>query len=225
MNERCMGYRTGFTVFDDLFGPFRSGSVNLLVGRTELNFQILDRLGVLSAEKGSSVYYVDGTHRINPFSMARILRAMRIDPSIPLRRIKVARAFTAHQMDSLIRNSAPRADPPPDLLIVSAFDRLLSDEEVDPEEASGMLENCLKVLREMTDAGTCVVLASLGGGRGSDLLQVMGERSDRWASLRNRGRGRVKIINHDGRWVDFRPLPPTQTILDDFLGRGAEAAS
>ncbi|MGA1821076.1 MAG: hypothetical protein ACMUIG_00955 [Thermoplasmatota archaeon] len=225
MNRDGRGYTTGFTVFDNLFGEFSPGRIHLLVGRTDLNFHLLDRLGILSAEGGASVYYIDGTHRINPFSMAKILRAMRIDPSDALRRTRVSRAFTAHQMDTLVRISAPSADPPPDLLVVSAMDHLFSDSEVDPDEARGMLENCLQVLSDMSSKGVCVVLAAMGGGRGSDLLQVMSGSSSKWASLRNRGRGRIKIVTREGKWADFRPLPPMQTILDDFLDHAPEAAS
>jgi len=211
-------FSTGLSVFDELFGEFRPGRLHLLVGHTELNFHLLDRIGVLSAESGDNVYYVDGTHRINPFSMASILRARRIDPTPTLRRIKIARAFTAHQMDALVRGSAPEADPFPDLLLVSAMDHLLSDPEVDEEEGQGMLENCLRTVEGMARQGSCVVLAALGDGRGSDLLQRMVGNVWKWASLKRRGGGRIKIINQDGRWVDFRPLPPTQTSLDDFGG-------
>lgn len=220
MDSSNVHFSTGLSIFDDLFGEFRPGRLHLLVGSTELNFHLLDRIGVISAEGGGNVYYIDGTHRINPFSMASILRVRRINPAPPLRRIRVARAFTAHQMDALVRGSAPEADPFPDLLVISAMDHLLSDPEVDEEEAGGILENCLVSANVMAERGACVILAALGGGRGSDHLQKMGERAWKWASLKRRGRGRIKIITQDGRWVDFIPLPPTQTSLEDFSAGG-----
>jgi hypothetical protein len=209
-------YRTGVTVFDDLFGPMHPGSMYLLVGRTSLNRHIIDRLAVLSAHRGDSTYYIDGGHRADPFAMARVLRMQRQDPRPVLERVHIARAFTAYQMDSLIRESLSELPSPPDLLIVSAIDSLFSDPEVDIREAKGMLSNCMAALKRMTERGTCVVLSAYGGSRESELLACMSPHCVNWASLTNRFPTRVRIVTRGGLWQDFTPLHPFQTMIEDF---------
>jgi hypothetical protein len=209
-------YRTGITVFDDMFGPMHGGSLYLLVGRTGLNRHIIDRLAVLSAHRGDATYYIDGGHRADPFAMARVLRLQREDPRPVLERVHIARAFTAYQMDSLIRESLSELPSPPDLLIVSAIDSLFSDPEVDLAEAKGMLDNCIASLKEMTRKGTCVVLSAYGGSRESEILARISPHCINWASFTNRFPTRVRIVTRGGLWQDFTPLHPFQTMIEDF---------
>jgi len=213
--------RCGIRAFDSVFGGFVPGRINLLIGRCDLNFMILDRLSVAHASCGGTVYYVDGAMRCNPFSMARVLRSRRSDPSGPLSRILIARAFTAHQMDALVREALPAVRPAPSLAIVSGLDSLLSDAEVKDDEAAGMLGNCAASLEAIAALGPAVVVAATGGARGADLLRVIGPMAEKWASLKERPGKRVRIVVKEGRWTDFVPVPPFQTILDDF--RGVEA--
>lgn len=213
--------RSGIRAFDSLFGGMAFGSVSLLIGRTDLNFTILDRLAVSRALLGDPVYYIDGAGRSDPFSMARLLRARREDPVPPLSRINVARAFTAHQLDSLIVDSLPSMDPPPALALASGIDTLLSDPEVGPEEAEGMMRNCASALENVARAGAAVLVAATGGGRGADLLRIMGPISSNWASLKERPGKRIRIVVKDGRWADLVRLDPMQTIIEDFGEAGA----
>jgi hypothetical protein len=238
--------RTGIWAFDSVFGYLEPASLNLLVGRTDLNFRILDRLAVLHAAAGGNVYYVDGAGRSNPFSMAQVLRGFRSDPPAswtepersegrpdeesekrglttrradpygPLSRINIARAFTAHQLDSLVREALPSVRPKPTLAIVTGIDSLFSDPEVKDDEASGMLENCMEALEGITRAGCSVLLGATGGSRSGELLGILGARATKWASLKERPGGRIRIVVRDGRWTDFVPIHPMQTLLDDF---------
>ncbi|MBN1390962.1 MAG: hypothetical protein JXA22_10015 [Candidatus Thermoplasmatota archaeon] len=211
-------YRTGVTVFDDLFGPMHPGNIYLLVGRTGLNRHITDRLAVIGAQRGGRIYYIDGGYGADPFSMARILRMQRGDPRHVLERVMIARAFTAYQMDSLVRESLQDLPSPPDLLIVSAMDSLFSDPEVDPEEARGMLENCMSVLNENAGKGACIVISASGGSRESEVLSRISPYCSNWASLTDRFPSRVRIVTRGGLWQDFTPLHPFQTMLEDFDG-------
>jgi hypothetical protein len=188
----------------------------LLVGRTGLNRHIIDRLAVLSAHRGDSTYYIDGGHRADPFAMARVLRMQRQDPRPVLEKVHIARAFTAYQMDSLIRESLSELPSPPDLLIVSAIDSLFSDPEVDIKEAKGMLANCMAALKRMTERGTCVMISAYGGSRESELLAYISPHCINWASLTDRFPTRVRIVTRGGLWQDFTPLHPFQTMLEDF---------
>ena len=210
--------RTGIRAFDSVFGSVRGGSFNLLIGRTDLNFRIVDRLAVRFADTGDPVYYVDGAGRSNPFTMAQVLRGVRRDPYGVLSRINIARAFTAHQMDAIVRESLPSLLPAPSLAIVSGIDTLLSDPEVKEDEAWGMMANCLEALEELSRAGSAVIVAATGGSRGGEFLRAMGPRAGNWASLKERPGGRIRIVVKDGRWIDFVPISPLQTVIDDFQG-------
>jgi hypothetical protein len=210
--------RSGIRAFDSVFGSLRARSINLIIGRTDLNFRIVDRLAVWCAQGGDPVYYVDGAGRSNPFSMAQVLRTARRDPYSVLSRIMIARAFTAHQMDALVRESLPAVDPIPALSIVSGIDTLLSDTEVKDDEAAGMLRNCLDSLEAISRAGSSVLVVATGGSRGGEFLRIAAPRAAKWASLKERPGGRIRIVVKDGRWIDFVPIGQNQTVIDDFGG-------
>jgi hypothetical protein len=186
------------------------------VGGTDLTYSLLDRLVVNAARKGRAAYYVDGGNRADPFAMARVLRMQRTDARGTLNRVMIARAFTAYQMDTLINVNLTEVGEVPSLLIVSSLDRLFSDPEVDPEAAKGMLENCMRSLDSMAASGACVVIAATAGGRGSDLLPVISPYCSNWISLRNRQKGRIRMIVKGGRWMDVSSIHPYQTMIDDF---------
>ncbi|MFW3146870.1 MAG: hypothetical protein ACMUIE_08685 [Thermoplasmatota archaeon] len=226
IDSDARNYGTGFSTFDDLFGPMESGSLYMIAGRTVLNRHLIDRAAVLAAHGGGTVYYIDGGHRADPFSMARILRMHREDPRPVLERVMIARAFTAYQMDSLIRDSLHRLGSVPDLLIVSSMDSLFSDPEVDLEAARAMVRNCMKALRGIADRGACVLLSVSGGSRESELLPHMSPYCSNWASLTPRLGSRVRIVTRGGEWRDFSPLHPFQTMIEDFGSPpGAEEAA
>jgi hypothetical protein len=213
--------RSGIRAFDSVFGNVLGGSINLLIGRTDLNFRIVDRLAVWCAISGDPVYYVDGAGRSNPFTMAQVLRMLRRDPYGVLSRINIARAFTAHQMDALVREALPSVRPVPSLAIVSGIDSLFSDAEVKDDEAMGMLQNCVASLEDLSRAGAAVLIAATGGSRGGEFLRVLGPRAGKWASLKERPGGRIRIVVKDGRWIDFVPISPFQTVMDDFEGEAS----
>ena len=215
-NDRGIGIRTGFTLFDDLFGPFTSGDIHLMVGRTDLTFNLMDRLVVNAAKEGKAAYYIDGGNRADPFAMARILRMQRLDPRGTLHNIMVARAFTAYQMDALINLKLGELEEVPPLLMISSIDRLFSDPEVESEAAKGMLVNCMETLDAMAARGSCVVMAATSGDKGGDLLPVITPYCSNWISLRNRQKGRIRMITKGGRWMDLSSIHPYQTMIDDF---------
>jgi len=207
-------YRTGVTIFDDLFGTMHPGNIYLLVGRTGLNRHITDRLAVIGAQRGGRIYYIGGGYGADPFVMARILRMQRGGPMHVLERVMIARAFTAYQMDSLVRESLQDLPSPPELLIVSAMDSLFSD----PEEAGGMLENCMSVLNENAGKGASVVISASGGSRESEVLSRISPCCSNWASFTNRFPSRVRIVTRGGdsgrtspRFILSRPCSRTST--------------
>jgi hypothetical protein len=216
-----MELTTGLAAFDELMGPLLPGSIYLLAGRTQLTSEVLDRFLVRAAMANLRSYLIDGGHGADPFAMARVLRRWRVDPRRPLEMVMVARAFTAYQMDSLILQGLPALGEPPGLLVVSSMDALLSDPEVDRDEAMGMLSNWLEALDRTAARGSCVILAAHGGGREGEVLTRMGEHCSSWASFRERGRGRTRIVVKGGLWTEVVPLHPLQMLMEDFTGQGA----
>ena len=215
-NDSSEMIRTGFALFDDIFGPFTSGDIHLIVGRTELTYDLMDRLVVNTAKEGKAAYYIDGGNRADPFAMARILRMQRIDPRGALHRVMIARAFTAYQMDTLINTNLMKLEDAPALLLISSMDRLFSDPEVETDAARGMVKNCMMSLDAMAAKGCCVVIAATGGSHGSDLLPLITPYCSNWVSLSNRQKGRIRIITKGGNWMDISSIHPYQTMIDDF---------
>ncbi len=218
-NSDLKVYNTGFFLFDRMIGAFLPGRIYLLVGDNSLCFHLLDRLGALAASAGCEVRYVDGGHRVNPFSMASVLRARMIDPGEALERIHIARAFTAYQMDSLIRSGLPTEGT--DMVLISAIDRMLCDPEVELDAAKGMLANWMETLHQLAEKGTCVVITATGKGNGGELIQDMREKVFRWTTIQGRPGGGMRIVTQGGIWKDISMVDPFQYMLDDFVAEAS----
>ena len=212
-------YNTGFFLFDRMIGGFLPGRIYLLVGDNSLCFHLLDRLGALAASAGCEVRYVDGGHRVNPFSMASVLRARRVDPGPALERVHIARAFTAYQMDTIIRSGLPPEGT--DMVLISAIDRMLCDPEVELDAAKGMLANWMESLREIAERGACVVITATGKGNGRELIQDMRGEVFRWTTIQNRPGGGMRIVTQGGIWKDISLVDPFQFMLDDFVAEAS----
>jgi hypothetical protein len=97
---------------------------------------------------------LDGGNRFNAYSVARQLRRNGTqDQTTALNRIRVARAFTCHQVLSLLENTALEAQPALGIDLLDTF----YDESVDVEERRRLALKCAAHLRRLSQLAVVVV--------------------------------------------------------------------
>jgi KaiC/GvpD/RAD55 family RecA-like ATPase len=90
---------SGIAELDKLIGGFKAGELTFIEG--ELTFPILDQICVNTYRTfGSDTLYI-GTG-INPYRIASYARMLELDPREVLKHVHVSRAFTVHQLSTLV---------------------------------------------------------------------------------------------------------------------------
>src|SRR3972149_126085 len=133
--------------------PTRAG-LSLLVGPPF----ILD-LGTTLAGRvalgGRAGLYADGANAFDPYILSRLARDAGQSPKAVMQRLHLTRAFTCHQLETLIveRLSSAIAHYRPDLVVISGWSHLFHDENVPPREAFRLLQNTTRRMRALAEAG------------------------------------------------------------------------
>jgi hypothetical protein len=137
--------------------PTRAG-LSLLVGPPF----ILD-LGTTLAGRailgGHTVLYVDGANAFDPYILSRLARDAGQSPRAIMQRLRLTRAFTCHQLETLIveRLSSAIAHYRPGLVVISGWSHLFHDENVPAREAFRLLQNTARQVRSLAEAGQPVL--------------------------------------------------------------------
>ncbi|HTT26244.1 MAG TPA: hypothetical protein VMH90_04700 [Thermoplasmata archaeon] len=136
---------------------FRPGCATALVGPRALVPRFLPFLMASVVATGNEISLREGANRFSPYAVAAMGRHLGVAANDALARIRLARAFTAYQMVSLVEgwvDTLAAADPMPALLIASDPGALFEAEEVTPEERAALLRHVagrLKRLAKATD--------------------------------------------------------------------------
>ncbi|MGD0979023.1 MAG: hypothetical protein ABR962_07780 [Candidatus Bathyarchaeia archaeon] len=142
----------GFPTLDDFFQGFELGDFVVIRGNAAsfMSF-VLSVQTQLPIERGglsSRTVFVDGGNMFSPYSVAEIARERGVDSKTALEKVYVSRAFTAHQLSSLVleklclvlRKIRAR------LLIVSDISSLFLDRDVPKAEAEELfIKTCSKL--------------------------------------------------------------------------------
>lgn len=154
-----------------------------LLRRPSVRSPALHHLAVSElGRRDGTAYWVDArnqasTHRLYDFSPS----ARRLD------RLRIARAFTAHQHHSLVRSLPGRATSRTGLVVVPAVADLYRDPDVPGYEATRLLESTLAVLAATADALEVPVLVT--ASRDDDLASLVEDRADHRLEARETGMG------------------------------------
>jgi hypothetical protein len=126
----------------------------LLAVRAQLPYQ----LGGLE----SSVVFVDGGNTFRLYKVSRLARLHHLKPRNVLQRIFISRAFTAHQMTSIILDKLEEAVTRYDarLLIISDFQGLYLDKDIPPEESREVFTQVAAYLSKFAEDKSVIVLAT-----------------------------------------------------------------
>jgi hypothetical protein len=167
-----------------------------LVYGTSLVFKLANYLILQKLAQEETVVFLDGGNRFDPYRITEAARIMGQSPEEFLRRIKISRAFTCHQMESLIKKArlaVRRLNG--SLVVLSGFLNTFYDEDVPAGEASRLARTSLRNIAALGQEGTPVlaVCPHLATPTKRDFLSPLKKSADRVISCLEREDGYTVI--------------------------------
>jgi hypothetical protein len=152
---------------------------------------------------GRTVLYVDGANAFDPYILSALARDAGQPPKVVMQRLHLSRAFTCHQLETLIVERLPSAivHYRPDLVVISGWSHLFHDENVPAREAFRLLQNTARRIRSLTEAGQ-PILATHPEEPVTPRLQPLGEILTRAAD------GVARLREEEGLILVAREKPP-----------------
>jgi hypothetical protein len=138
---------------------------------------------------GHTVLYVDGANAFDPYILSRLARQVGQPPKAAMQRLHLSRAFTCHQLETLIAERLPPAITyfRPALVVISGWSHLFHDENVPAREAFRLLQNTVRRIRSLTEAGQPILVThpeEPATPRLSPLREILTRAADGVARLR-----------------------------------------
>ncbi|HYS71806.1 MAG TPA: hypothetical protein VEM95_05225, partial [Thermoplasmata archaeon] len=87
---------------DRILGPFERGKITLVDSGSNFVFHLTTLLCVRAVMEGHEVVFLDGGNSVDPHGMVALGKRVGLTRDEVLPRVHVARAFTCHQMTTLI---------------------------------------------------------------------------------------------------------------------------
>jgi len=131
----------------------------LIVGERSVSFTVY--LSAFAAFRGFKVLVADGANAFDPYVVSKFARTEGFPPDKLLRKIAVARAFTCHQLATLIRERLePLVLPGASSLVVFLGPcTMFFDEDVPGEEAALLFRKMLAKIHEMSQNGVFFLMS------------------------------------------------------------------
>lgn len=153
--------------------------------------------------RGRTVLYVDGANAFDPYILSALARDAGQSPRAVMQRLHLTRAFTCHQLETLIVERLPSAIAHyrPGLVVISGWSHLFHDENVPAREAFRLLQNTARRVRSLTEAGQ-PILATHPEEPVTQRLRPLGEILIRAAD------GVARLREEEGLILVSREKPP-----------------
>ena len=131
----------------------------LIVGERSVSFTVY--LSAFAAFRGFKVLVADGANAFDPYVVSKFARTEGFPPDELLRKIAVARAFTCHQLATLIRERLePLVLPGASSLVVFLGPcTMFFDEDVPGEEAALLFRKMMAKVQEMSQGGVFFLMS------------------------------------------------------------------
>jgi hypothetical protein len=109
--------------------------------------------------RGRTVLYVDGANAFDPYILSALAREAGQPPKAVLQRLHLSRAFTCHQLETLIADRLPGAIAHfrPGLVVISGWSHLFHDENVPEREAFRLFQNTAGRIHALAEAGQSIL--------------------------------------------------------------------
>lgn len=186
---------------------------------------LLELLYAGSATAGGRISLLEGANRFDPYRIGELGRSLGVDATETVRRIRLARAFTAYQMVALVDAWGPevRRDRP-SLLVGHDLPLLFQDDEIPDEERDGLLAHVARSLAELVATLDVPLLLTLGPD-GPSSFPALAREGPRWSDFVQVSRGpftlRLRAFRDNARFTVV-PRPDGQLGLEEFGGGSAE---
>ncbi len=104
---------------------------------------------------GRTVLYVDGANAFDPYILSALAKDAGQPPKAVMQRLHLTRAFTCHQLETLLVERLPSAIAHfhPGLVVVSGWSHLFHDENVPTREAFRLFQNTARRIRSLAESG------------------------------------------------------------------------
>jgi hypothetical protein len=198
----------------DQHAPLLPGQVHLLEAQGPWE-SVRCQLVLEAYRRGLPVYQVIAGDRIDPYSLSRAARRVGLEAEDVLGHSLLARAFTAHQLSSLIHQGLPRYIAGPSLVLLTDPMDLYAGGEVDPAEGRILARNALRrfaaIIAKRGAYGVVVTRPFPRRGAGEELLALGGPH----VRLKEGKEGLVCDLMHERRRLVQWTVWP-QARLDDY---------
>lgn len=156
----------GFPALDKVFSGFELGDFAVLDGNmasfASFVLCVRSQFAPENGGLGSSIFFVDGGNLFNPHLIAEISRNYRFNPKSVLEKIHVSRAFTAHQLSSMISEKLhfTLKKCKARILVISDITSLFLDRDMPATESRALFIRACSMLSEITSKKKAVVIVS-----------------------------------------------------------------
>ncbi|MCW6167618.1 MAG: hypothetical protein LVQ64_04120 [Thermoplasmatales archaeon] len=161
---------------------FQPGEATIWLGPSSAVTPLLELVYAGSASVEGEISLIEGANRFHPFRIGELGRDFGVPPEEVLRRIRLARAFTAHQLVALVDGwSIEARRRRPTLLVAHELPTLFETAEIRSEERDALLRHVARTLRTVIDRAPYPLLVALEGG--FDRFPGLLETGPRFADL------------------------------------------
>ncbi len=213
---------TSVPTLDRLLGSFEAGTITLIDSGSDFVFHLTTLLCVRTVMEGGSVVFVDGGNSVDPHGMVALGRRAGLTREDILPRVHVARAFTCHQMTTLLLDMLDKKleETNADLAVLACLPEMYLDEDVAVGEAHALFQRSMRAARQTIADHDVVGLVTNAGlsklYRRRSIRRQLYESVDRVVRIAH-GRNGVLVTRSDADVAEwYRPVPPDQRTLDDF---------
>jgi Rad51 len=213
---------TSVPVLDRILGPLEAGKIALIDSGSDFVFHLTTLLCVRAVMEGQTVVFVDGGNSVDPHGMVALGKRAGLTREEILPQVHVARAFTCHQMTTLLLDMLDKKIEETDagLVVLACLPAMYLDEDVEVAEAHQLFQRSFRAARraiadrDVVGLVTNTGLAKLAKRR--SIRRQLYEGADRIVRL-GHGRGGVLVTRFDtGTSEWYRPVRPDQRTLDDY---------
>jgi hypothetical protein len=212
-------------LFPWLARRFAPGEATVWTGPSIAVEPVLELLYAGNALARGRISLLEGANRFHPYRVGELGRAFGVDAAETLRRIRLARAFTAYQMVALVDGWAREVHRhPPTLLVGHDLPALFADAEIPDDERFALLGHVARALAALAREVRVPLLLTLPP-EGFERFRALADEGPPWSDLITFARGpgtlRLRALRDDAR-VALVPRPAGQTGMEQFDGEFAE---
>jgi hypothetical protein len=113
---------------------------------------------VWGVARGAPVWVVDAANRFDPYQLVREAVKGNLAPQEVLARVRVARAFTSHQLVRLLTETFPASLKPGSLVLVLGPVSLFYDEQVPLSERRRLFQDLVRLLARIKTQSALLLL-------------------------------------------------------------------